>query len=459
MAGSGTAHLRAEGEALLRAEHVVMEFPVGSTGLKVHAVSDVSLDLLEGETLGLVGESGCGKSTYGRAIMQINRPTSGAVLFEGADLTKVRGDALREVRSKLQMIFQDPISSLNPRRSVGEIVREPLTIQWLESFPRSPAAHLWESYVRRLSAWWTQLWRWARWVLPPLALGLLMWVVGARAANSAGPGEELGGVASALSKLTSLSKILLIPSAVALVPVLAFVAVTAAVWLVLVVAMALSGIPRKLAIRRARARFLEESDVKVRSVLNIVGLDPEISMPKYPHQFSGGQCQRISVARSLVLEPKVLICDEPVSALDVSIQAQVLNLLEDLKARYGLTMVFISHDLSVVKNISDRVAVMYLGKLCEVAGAEDLYASPAHPYTAALLASIPVPDPSANRSDVEVAGEIPSPIAPPSGCRFRTRCPLAQDRCANEEPQLAEVRPGHFTACHFPLVSAPVAVD
>jgi peptide/nickel transport system ATP-binding protein len=319
MAGSGTAHLRDAGDSLLRAENLVVEFPVGSTGLVVHAVTDVSLDVKQGETLGLVGESGCGKSTTGRALMQLPRPTSGAVIYNGEDLTGLRGEDLRQVRPDMQMIFQDPISSLNPRRKVGDIVGEPLKI-------------------------------WKR------------------------------GTA-------------------------------------------------------------DEQRQKVYETLEAVGLDPEAAVGRRPHQFSGGQCQRICIARSLVLDPKLIICDEPVSALDVSVQAQILNLLEDMKARYGLTLVFIAHDLAVVKNISDRIAVMYLGKLCEVAPPDDLYHKPAHPYTAALLSSIPVPDPKVRpREGDTLAGELPSPLAPPSGCRFRTRCPKAQDMCL-----------GHYVACHFPL--------
>jgi peptide/nickel transport system ATP-binding protein len=332
MAGSGTAHLREQnGAALLRVEHLVVEFPSGRGG-KVHAVSDISLDVMEGETLGLVGESGCGKSTAGRAIIQLPRPTSGAVMFEGRDLTTIKGEELRKTRRRMQLIFQDPVSSLNPRRRVRDIVAEPLVI--------------------------------------------------------AGEKEA----------------------------------------------------------RRHR----------VNSVLETVGLDPDVS-DRRPHQFSGGQCQRVSLARALIVDPKLLICDEPVSALDVSVQAQILNLLEDMKARYGLTMLFISHDLSVVKNISDRVLVMYLGKLCELAQADVLYREPAHPYTNALLASIPTPEPVVASERVEQlkSTELPSPINPPSGCRFRTRCPRAQDVCASEEPMLREVRPNHFVACHFP-VEVPV---
>jgi peptide/nickel transport system ATP-binding protein len=339
MAGSGTAHLRDAENALLRVENLHVEFPVGRRGLRVHAVSDVSLDVLEGETLGLVGESGCGKSTTGRAIVQLPRATRGKVIFDGQDLMELHGEEMRRKRPQMQMIFQDPISSLNPRRRVGDIVAEPLRI-------------------------------WKR-------------------------GDD-----------------------------------------------------------GSRTKLVDE-------VLEAVGLDPAGSRGRRPHQFSGGQCQRICIARALVLDPKLIICDEPVSALDVSVQAQILNLLEDMKARYGLTLVFIAHDLAVVKNVSDRVAVMYLGKLCEVASPDDLYARPAHPYTAALLSAIPVPDPTVEASaGMTLTGELPSPIAPPSGCRFRTRCPRAQERCANEEPQMRRVDTGHFVACHFPLVEvAEASVD
>ena len=333
MAGTGTAHLRPAEDVLLRVEDLVVEFPTRAG--KVHAVSGISLDILPGETLGLVGESGCGKSTTGRAIIQLPAPTSGKVQFDGLDLTTLHGKALRHRRTKLQLIFQDPISSLNPRRRVRDILLEPLRI----------------------------------------------WKRGTK----------------------------------------------------------------------------DEQEKVVRETLDAVGLDPDNALDRRPHQFSGGQCQRISIARALVTEPSLLICDEPVSALDVSVQAQILNLLEDLKARYGLTLIFIAHDLAVVKNVSDRVMVMYLGKVCEVAPPDRLYRQPAHPYTAALLRSIPVPDPSVRPLEQElVEGELPSPIDPPSGCRFRTRCPHAQQRCATEEPQIREVGPGHYVACHFPLSSGEV---
>ncbi|CAB4882880.1 MAG: ATP-binding cassette domain-containing protein [Actinobacteria bacterium] len=338
MAGTGKAHLRDDQNVLLRVEDLVVEFPIGRTGLKVNAVSGISFDVLKGETLGIVGESGCGKSTTGRAIMQLPSPTSGSIMFDGTELTSLSGEAMREARTKIQMIFQDPISSLNPRRNVRDIVLEPLSI----------------------------------------------WNRGTKA-------EQLA---------------------------------------------------------------------TVDKILEHVGIDPQRAAESKPHQFSGGQCQRISIARSLVLNPQMIICDEPVSALDVSVQAQVVNLLEDLKKEFELTLVFIAHDLAVVKNISDRIAVMYLGKICEVSSSDDLYRNPAHPYTEVLLSSIPVPDPTVAVKKVSVDGEPPSPVSPPAGCRFNPRCPNASDRCRSEEPTLREIEPGHFVACHHPLTGgeAPVTV-
>ncbi|WP_395153995.1 ABC transporter ATP-binding protein [Ilumatobacter sp.] len=334
MAGTGKAHLR-DGDKVLSIEDLVVEFKVGR-GNTVKAVSGISFDVLRGETLGIVGESGCGKSTTGRAIMQIPPPTSGSIIFEGAELTEMSSSAVREARTRVQMIFQDPVSSLNPRRSVRDSVLEPLEI-------------------------------WKR-----------------------GTKEE-------------------------------------------------------------RNKLVDE-------ILESVGIDPARAAESKPHQFSGGQCQRISVARALVLDPTLIICDEPVSALDVSVQAQVLNLLEDLKEKFGLTLVFIAHDLAVVKNISDRVAVMYLGKLCEVASSDDLYARPSHPYTNVLLDSIPAPDPEADHSVGKIVGEPPSPISPPSGCRFHPRCAYATDICTREEPQLRAMGDGHFVACHHP-VETPVEIN
>jgi peptide/nickel transport system ATP-binding protein len=321
-----------EHEALLRIENLVVEYHL--RGKVVHAVSDVSLEIFAGETLGLVGESGCGKSTLGRAVLQLIRPTSGRVWFEGNDLTRMAGEPLRLVRRRLQLIFQDPIASLNPRRRIGDIVAEPLVI---------------------------------------------------------------------------------------------------------------TGVARP------------ERQRRVRDVLAAVGLDPDQTMGRLAHEFSGGQCQRISIARALVLEPKLLICDEPVSALDVLVRAQILNLLEAMKARYGLTLLFIAHDLAVVKAVSDRVAVMYLGKIVEVGETEALFRAPAHPYTSVLLQAIPVPDPTIVPSENVPVGEPPSPLAPPSGCRFRTRCPRADVRCSVEEPPLRELAPGRFAACHYPLIGAQLS--
>ena len=331
MAGSGKAHLRSAEEVLIQVQDLVVEFPAAGKNT-VKAVSGISFDVMPGETLGLVGESGCGKSTVARSLIQLPPPKSGSVVVNGVELTDLSEQELRPHRTQLQMIFQDPISSLNPRRRVADIVAEPLRV-W-------------------------------------------------------GPHDEN-----------------------------------------------------------------EQAEI-VDRMLYAVGLDPEVARDKRPHQFSGGQCQRISIARSLVLGPKVLICDEPVSALDVSVQAQILNLLRDLKAEYGLTLVFIAHDLAVVKNVSDRVAVMYLGKLCEVAEPDKLFSNAAHPYTALLLESIPEPDPAVVIDvSLESTGEIPSSIDPPSGCRFRTRCPQASERCTNEEPQMREVSAGHYVACHHPLVA------
>jgi peptide/nickel transport system ATP-binding protein len=312
---------------LLKVENLVVEYSVG--GNTIHAVSDVSLEIARGETLGLVGESGCGKSTLGRAVLQLRPAVSGRVLFDGEELTAMQGQRLRNMRRRVQLIFQDPIASLNPRRKIGDIIAEPLVIAGLTD---------------------------------------------------------------------------------------------------------------------AKKRY-----ELVCEVLSAVGLDPALVMGRLPHEFSGGQCQRICIARALVLNPEFIICDEPVSSLDVSIRAQILNLLEEMKVRFALTLLFIAHDLAVVKAVSDRVAVMYLGRLCEVGPSEQIFAHPAHPYTALLIDAIPVPDPDVRPAETVAAGEPPSPIAPPSGCRFRTRCPRADQRCASEVPELRLVAAGRYAACHHPL--------
>jgi len=317
------------GEPLVSVEDLHVSFHKGSTS--VQAVAGVTFTMQQGETLGLVGESGCGKSTTGRAIVQVERATSGRIRFGDTELTALSRGDLRSMRTQVQMIFQDPISSLNPRRKVVDIVAEPLTI----------------------------------------------WKIGTK----------------------------------------------------------------------------EERRESSNAMLDKVGIDPHLNGQRHPREFSGGQCQRISIARALVLKPKLLVCDEIVSALDVSVQAQILNLLEDLKEEYHLTILFIAHDLAVVKNVSDRVAVMYLGRLCEIAPSDVLYEAPAHHYTAALLASAVEPDPETTRTTVALAGEPPSPINPPSGCRFRTRCPRAEERCAEEVPEMRHLGPGHQVACHFPIGS------
>jgi oligopeptide/dipeptide ABC transporter ATP-binding protein len=449
MAGTGTAHLRTDDtDLVLQVQHLVVEFP--SRRGTVHAVSDVSLDLANRETLGIVGESGCGKSTTGKAIMRVPPPTSGRVLLEHVDLSTLDTDEIRHARSSLQMIFQDAISSLNPRRTVREVVAEPLVVRWLESQKRSPVVRAWEAYVpAMLVVWRHKLIRKA--ALPIVAtffVGLIIWVISTALGHDQANGVRDGGAGA------SVGNVVMIVALVAAAPLAVMFVVTGLVWLVLTLLMPLGGLPRSIRIRARKKQFMAETEVKVRQVLEDVGIDADAAMDRRPHEFSGGQAQRISIARALILDPKVIICDEPVSALDVSVQAQVLNLLEDLKIKYGISLVFIAHDLAVVKNIADRVVVMYLGKVCEVATPDDLFARPMHPYTAVLMSSIPVTDPSVDpRKAITIGGELPSPLDPPSGCRFRTRCPSADDRCAAEEPILRELRRGQFVACHHPIES------
>lgn len=324
----------AEREVLLKVDRLVKYFPIMHGFVfqrhqgDVHAVDDVSFDIFSGETLGLVGESGCGKSTTGRTILQLYRPTSGHVFFKGEDLVKMKGESLRKTRRKMQMIFQDPYASLNPRMKISDIIAEPMIIH--------------NTYKGK--------------------------------------------------KLTD----------------------------------------------------------RVLHLLELVGLNPAFAS-RYPHEFSGGQRQRIGIARALALDPDLIICDEPIAALDVSVQAQVVNLLEDLQRDLKLTYLFIAHDLSMVKHISNRVAVMYLGIIAEKTSRDELYRNPLHPYTQALLSAVPIPDPVAEekRRRTILEGDVPSPVNPPSGCRFRTRCPIAQDVCAESRPELREISPGHFVACHL----------
>ena len=332
MASEMAAAQAQPGAPLVRVENLRMHFPVYAGLLRrrvgaVKAVDGLTFEIRRGETLGLVGESGCGKSTTGRALLRLYRATDGRIMFDGTDIANLEGESLRRMRPRMQMIFQDPQASLNPRLTVGAIIAEPLM----------------EHSV-------------------------------------------------------------------------------------------VSGDARKR---------------RVRELLDAVGLNPDY-VNRYPHEFSGGQRQRIGIARALALEPDFIVCDEPIAALDVSIQAQVVNLLQDLQRKLGLTYLFISHDLAVVKQIADRVAVMYLGKMVELADVETLFAAPKHPYTKALLSAVPVPDPraEAERRRIILSGDIPDPVNPPLGCRFCTRCPEAIERCAAEEPAWREVAPNHMAACH-----------
>jgi oligopeptide transport system ATP-binding protein len=318
---------------ILEVKELVKHFPILAGVMQrqvgvVHAVDGISFAIRQGETFGLVGESGCGKSTAGRTILQLYRPTSGEVIFEGKNLAALKGEELRRMRRQLQMIFQDPYASLNPRMSIREIVSEPLIVH-------------------------------------DITKG-------------------------------------------------------------------------------------KETEDRVNHLLDTVRLNPGFAA-RYPHEFSGGQRQRIGIARALALNPDFIVCDEPISALDVSIQAQVINLLEDLQEKLGLTYLFIAHDLSMVRHISQRVAVMYLGILAELAERDELYDHPLHPYTQALLSAVPVPDPvvEEKRQRMILEGDVPSPVNPPSGCRFRTRCPLAQNICAEQVPLWREVAPDHWVACHL----------
>jgi oligopeptide transport system ATP-binding protein len=325
--------MSAERATLVQVRHLKKYFPITRGAIvqrrvgDIKAVDDVSFDIYKGETLGLVGETGCGKTTVGRTMLRLYEPTEGEVYFDGLDLAKMRGSDLRQLRRRMQMIFQDPYASLNPRMTVGSIIGEPLEVH--------------------------------------------------------------------------------------------------------------------------RILHGKQKRERVQELLRIVGLNPYF-VNRYPHEFSGGQRQRIGIARALALNPDLVVCDEPISSLDVSIQAQVVNLLEDLQAQFGLTYLFIAHDLSMVRHISDRMAVMYLGKIVELTDRDEIYLNPLHPYTQALMSAVPVPDPvvEERRRRILLEGDIPSPAHPPSGCNFSTRCPVALDICSEAEPEFAEVKPGHWVACY-----------
>jgi len=337
---------------LLSIRNLTKHFSVGSSVLGgseavVKAVDGVSLSINKGETFGLVGESGCGKTTVGRCVLRLIEPTSGGIHFDGVDLLKLNTRELREKRRDMQIIFQDPFASLNPRMTIGQIVGEPLIIHSMNE-------------------------------------------------------DSSSNPLRAVARVTGLDSLV----------------------------------------------QTKQQKERVAELLRVVGLQPEYAK-RYPHEFSGGQRQRIGIARALALNPKLIVADEPVSALDVSIQAQVVNLLQDLQQQFGLTYLFISHGLAVVEHISTRVGVMYLGKLVEVAPAEEIYRNPLHPYTQALLSSIPLPDPDAKRERIHLSGDVPTPINPPTGCRFNTRCPQVMEECRREEPQLITIGKDHQVACYL----------
>lgn len=496
MAGSGGAHLRGEG-ALLEVRDLDVTFDGGEAG-PVSAVAGLSLDVAAGETLGIVGESGCGKTSAARAILQLPRPSGGAVTFGGVDLTKLDETAMRELRPQLQMVHQDPISALNPRRTVREIVAEPLVVLAEERAAARLARRSFGTYVAFAKATVDWLARPVTWLATASLACLVLWVLGeaseGRAAQSwllwlqtpaAVVGVPVGlalAVAVGVVALLWLGWLALgallavnvaggwaerVPAWLASVGVAAFGgALVAQVLLVAVldgaVKLAILGVSVALdavvvrALRRMRLRhektLADQAESAVREAVETVGLNPDVVLDRLPRQLSGGQAQRVCIARALITDPKLLICDEPVSSLDVSIQAQILNLLADMRAELGLALVFIAHDLAVVKSVSDQVAVMYRGRLCEVGAPDVVFANPRHPYTRLLLDSVPNPD-ARRRGDV--AAEPAEPVGAGddlnAGCRFRHRCAHASATCEAQVPQVSELVPGHFVACHHPL--------
>ena len=395
-----------DGEPLVRLRGVKKHFPI-TRGIilqrkvgQVHAVDGIDLEIPAGQTFGLVGETGCGKSTTARLVARLVDATEGSIEYDGKDITRLSRRRMRPLRREIAIIFQDPYASLNPRKTVGSIIGEPFQIHGLAG--RTGMGSPWASPAARL-------------VGPVIALAALVIAV-------------VAGFSASIEVPLALPFGLL--GLAILVEVL-----------------------RRLMALPARRRWNREVRTEVQRLMELVGLNPE-HYNRFPHEFSGGQRQRIGVARALALRPRLVVCDEPVSALDVSIQAQILNLLEDLQEEFHLTYLFIAHDLSVVKHMSDQVAVMYLGRIVEIAPGETLYVNPKHPYTGALLSAVPIPDPelAAQRHRIILEGDVPSPIDPPSGCRFHPRCPRAQfPVCKEDDPMLTPHHRGQLAACHFPL--------